>query len=63
MNDEDAFETARWLAKNQGLFVGISTGANVYAAIVVARKLGSGKKVVTVSPSNGERYLSTDLYK
>jgi len=63
VNDEDAFETARKVSKENGAFVGISTGANVFAALQVAKKLGPGKKVVTISPSNGERYLSTDLYK
>lgn len=63
VKDEDAFEMARTLAKTQGLFVGISTGANVTAALQVAKKLGKGKKVVTVSPSNGERYLSTELFE
>ncbi len=63
VEDEDAFTTARKLSKEQGLFVGISTGANVFAALEVAKRLGKGKKVVTISPSNGERYLSTDLYE
>jgi cysteine synthase A len=63
VDDEDAFETARELAKSIGLFAGISTGANVFAALKVAKEIGKGKKVVTISPSNGERYLSTDLYK
>ena len=62
VTDEDAFSTARKLSKEQGLFVGISTGANVFAALEVAKRLGKGKKVVTLSPSNGERYLSTELY-
>jgi len=63
VNDEDAFSTARLLAKEFGLFVGISTGANVAAALELAKKVGPGKIILTVSPSNGERYLSTDLYK
>jgi len=62
VSDEDAFTTARNLAKESGLFVGISTGANVYAALELAKKVGPGKTILTVSPSNGERYLSTDLY-
>jgi cysteine synthase A len=62
VRDEDAFDTARKLAKELGLFVGISTGANVYAAIELAKKVGPGKTILTVSPSNGERYLSTELY-
>lgn len=62
VTDEDAFETARILAKKLGLFVGISTGANVYAALQLAKKVGKGKKILTVSPSNAERYLSTELF-
>jgi cysteine synthase A len=60
-NDE-AFEMAREVAKKEGLLVGISSGANIASALKVAQKLGKGHKVVTVSPSNGERYLSTALY-
>ena len=63
VTDDQAFNTARLLAKKEGLFVGISTGANVFAAIELAKKLGKGKTVLTVSPSNGERYLSTSLYE
>lgn len=63
VTDDDAFSTARLLAKDLGLFVGISTGANVFAALELAKKVGPGKQILTVSPSNGERYLSTDLYK
>lgn len=57
-----AFETARELAKTEGILGGISSGAAVYAAIEKAKELGSGKTVVTVLPSNGERYLSTPLF-
>lgn len=63
VDDENAFSTARLLAQRLGLFAGISTGANVYAALELAKKVGPGKKILTVSPSNGERYLSTDLFK
>lgn len=62
VTDDQAFDTARILAKKLGLFVGISTGANVFAALKLAREVGKKKKVLTVSPSNGERYLSTELY-
>jgi cysteine synthase A len=62
VKDEDAKVTARDLAKKEGLFVGTSSGAAVYAALQVARELGKGKKVVTVAPDFGERYLSTDLF-
>ncbi|GGC81279.1 cysteine synthase A [Enterococcus wangshanyuanii] len=59
---ETAMETARQLAVQEGLLVGISAGAAVYAAIEKAKELGKGKKVLTVVPDNGERYLSTALY-
>lgn len=62
VTDEDAYSTARLLAKELGIFAGISTGANVYAALELAKKVGAGKKIVTVSPSNAERYLSTELF-
>jgi cysteine synthase A len=62
IEDKNAFETARVLAKEFGLFVGISTGANVYAALELARRVGPNKKILTVSPSNAERYLSTELF-
>lgn len=59
---EDAFEFARRAAKEEGILGGISSGAAIYAALQVAKKLGKGKKVLAVIPSNGERYLSTPLY-
>ena len=62
ISNDQAMETAREVAKKEGLLVGISSGANIAAAIEVAKRLGKGKKVLTVSPSNGERYLSTELY-
>ena len=61
--DDEAFEAARKTAAMEGLLLGISSGANIAAAIRVARELGEGKKVLTVSPDGGEKYLSTDLYK
>ncbi|WP_347438532.1 cysteine synthase A [Fodinisporobacter ferrooxydans] len=63
VDNEDAFATARRLAREEGLLVGISTGANVFAALQVAKKLGPGKRVLAISPSNGERYLSTPLFQ
>jgi cysteine synthase len=63
VENETAFEYARKLAAVEGLLVGISSGANVYAAVQVAKKLGKGKKVLTVAPSTGERYLSTPLFQ
>ncbi len=62
VRDEDAKATARELARKEGIFVGTSSGAAVFAALQVANELGKGKKVVTLAPDFGERYLSTDLF-
>ena len=60
----DAMQTARRLASTEGIFAGISSGAAVWAAMEVARRTeNEGKLVVTILPSTGERYLSTDLFK
>ncbi|WP_026688671.1 cysteine synthase A [Alteribacter aurantiacus] len=63
VSTENAFEYARRAAREEGILGGISSGAAIYAALEVAKKLGKGKKVVAVIPSNGERYLSTPLYQ
>ncbi|ASN03717.1 cysteine synthase A [Virgibacillus necropolis] len=63
ITNEDAFATSREVAKNDGILGGISSGAAIAAAKQVAKKLGKGKKVVAILPSNGERYLSTPLYE
>ena len=61
VRDEDAFEVTRRLAREEGLLVGVSSGANVWAAVEVARRLGPGKRVVTMLCDTGERYLSVAL--
>ncbi|MBO8169713.1 MAG: cysteine synthase A [Thermoanaerobacteraceae bacterium] len=63
VSNEDAMETARRMAKEEGLLVGISSGAAVWAALQVAKKLGQGKKVLAIVPDTGERYLTTELFK
>lgn len=62
VTDEEALETSRRLAREEGLMVGISAGTNVAAALKLARKLGKGKTVVTVLPDTAERYFSTPLF-
>lgn len=63
VENEEAFETSRRVAREEGILGGISSGAAIFAALKVAKQLGKGKRVVTVVPSNGERYLSTPLYQ
>jgi cysteine synthase A len=60
--DNDAAETARTMAKKEGILPGISSGAATWAALKVAARLGRGKKVVVIIPDRGERYLSTGLF-
>lgn len=63
VSDEEALETARLLAREEGLMCGISSGTNVAAAIQLAKQLGPGKTVVTVLPDTAERYFSTPLFE
>ena len=62
VTDEEALETSKRLAREEGLMVGISAGTNVAAALKLAKKLGKGKTVVTVLPDTAERYFSTPLF-
>ena len=62
VSDEEALRTARALAREEGLLCGISAGTNVAAALALAKRLGKGKRVVTVLPDTGERYFSTPLF-
>jgi len=62
VKDEDAFKTAKAFAEIEGVLIGISSGAAVYAAIEVAKKLGKGKKVLAIAPDGGEKYISMGLY-
>jgi cysteine synthase A len=61
VKDEDAYGMAARLTREEGLLVGISAGANVWASLAVAKKLGAGKRVVTMLCDTGERYLSVNL--
>lgn len=60
--EEEAIETARRIAQEEGLLLGISSGAAIASALKLAERMGAGKKIVVISASNGERYLSTPLY-
>ena len=62
VTDQEAIETSKRLAREEGLMVGISSGTNVAAALKLAKKLGPGKTVVTVLPDTAERYFSTVLF-
>ena len=63
VSDEEAIQTAKDLARKEGIMCGISSGTNVAAALKLAKKLGKGKTVVTVLPDTAERYFSTPLFE
>lgn len=63
IGDDEAIRTSKLLASKEGIMCGISSGTNVAAAIRLAKKLGSGKRVVTVLPDTAERYFSTPLFE
>ncbi|MGG0509127.1 cysteine synthase A [Priestia megaterium] len=63
VSTDQAYEAARRAAREEGVLGGTSSGAAIHAAIEVAKKLGKGKKVLAIIPDNGERYLSTPLYR
>ncbi|MGG7177991.1 cysteine synthase A [Clostridium paraputrificum] len=62
VEDGEAFKTAKDFAEKEGVLVGISSGAAIYAAIELAKKLGKGKKVLAIAPDGGEKYISMGLY-
>lgn len=62
VSDEDAIETMRQLARREGILAGPSSGASVWTALQLARRLGRGKRVLCIAPDSGERYLSMDLF-
>jgi cysteine synthase A len=63
VTDEDAFATVKQLAAQEGVLAGSSGGAAVFAALEVARRLGSGKRVATIVPDSAERYLSKKIFE
>ena len=62
VSDEDAAATARRLAREEGIFSGMSAGANVWAALQIAERLGRGRRVVTIAPDSGLKYLQGSLF-
>ena len=62
VTDEDAFKTAKDFAAQEGVLIGISSGAAVFAAIELAKKVGKGKKIRAIAPDGGEKYISMGLY-
>ena len=63
VKDEDAIKIAADFASKEGMLIGISSGAAVYAAIEIAKKLGKGKKVLAIAPDGGEKYISMGIYE
>lgn len=63
VTSQEAFDMVRTILKNEGIFLGISSGANICAALKLGKKLGKGKKVLTLSPDGGEKYMSMEIIK
>lgn len=62
VTDEDAFKTAKEFAAQEGVLIGISSGAALFAALELAKKVGKGKKILAIAPDGGEKYISMGLY-
>ena len=62
VEEDSAFQMSRRLSREEGLLVGVSAGANVAASLQVARRLGRGKRVVTILCDSGERYFSIEAF-
>ena len=62
VSDENSYKTARDFASKEGILIGISSGAALYAGIEIAKKIGKGKKIVVIAPDGGEKYFSSGLY-
>ena len=63
VTDDEAFDMVKQLAAREGVLGGSSSGANVFAALSIAKKLGAGKRVVTLIPDSAERYLSKKIFE
>ncbi|SDZ15751.1 cysteine synthase A [Proteiniborus ethanoligenes] len=63
VKDEEAIDMTRSLARKEGLLLGISSGAAIFAAVKKAKELGKGKRIVVIAPDSGERYLSTGIFE
>ena len=63
VSDEDAIKTAIRFSREEGILVGISSGAAIFVALEIAKKLGKGKKVLALSPDGGEKYISMGIYE
>ena len=63
ISNDQSFEFGNKMSKEEGLFLGISSGAAIAAAYEIAKRLGKGKNILVVSPDGGEKYLSTDMFK
>jgi len=63
VTDDEAFDMVKQLAAREGVLGGSSAGANVFAALKIAKKLGAGKRVVTLIPDSAERYLSKKIFE
>ena len=62
VSDEDSIKTAKEFVEKEGMLLGISSGAAIYAAIEIAKKIGKGKKVLAIAPDGGEKYISLGIY-
>ena len=62
VSDEDAYKITKLVAEKEGILLGISSGAAIYVAMEIAKKLGKGKKVLAISPDGGEKYISMGIY-
>lgn len=62
VSDEDALKMTKLIAKKEGILLGISSGASIYVALEMAKKLGKGKKILAMAPDGGEKYISMGIY-